>query len=606
MFTVYSMRILIVTVIVAIVVLSVTATLSCPPGFTSQGSSCVCADWPDEIITCDEDSLNASILIGYCMTYVNETGELRAGYCEQTYFRNDSYKFYYPLPTEISDLNDRVCGPFNREGLLCGECQDGFAVPPFSPIECINCTSISNGWIKFITFTYLPITVIFIVIVVFAISVVSGPINSFIFYGQITTSPFLSIGLVMSVLGAQGTFTYANRISTVVVAALYDMWNLYIFRAIIPLFCLTHNLRSIQAYALEYILAFSPLVVIVFLYVCIRLHVSNFRPVVYCWKRFLKCFLCFRKSVDPKTSVIDAFATFILLSYAKLLFVAGRFLFRTRLFNGQGKILKTAVFAYDASIQFFHAEHLPLALLSIIVLLTFIAVPPIVLLFYQAAFFQKCLTRCKINSHALRTFVETFQGCYKDGTNGTRDCRYFAGLYFILRIIAVILFSTAVPYIAIAVSALLYWCTALLFALVQPYKVPLYNVVDAVIFALLGSIYILITFIFITALFNGHSSTSLMILTDVLYSLPLLYFVLFTVCWLLNRKTGCIQKLKSHKLLHCFFQDQEEAEREDFDAAVPHRLLNPEQYEVMTSGSQAEYREPLSAEKSSSNTYGRM
>ena len=578
----YSMRILIGTVIVAIAVLSVTATLSCPPGFVSLGNICVCADWPDGIITCDEDSLNASILIGYCMTYDNETEEVRAGFCQQTLFKNDSFKFYYPLPTEVSDLNDRMCGPFNREGLLCGECQDGFAVPPLFSINCINCTSVSNGWIKFITFTYVPITIIFTVIVVFAISVVSGPINSFIFYGQITTLfPGIHIGFIMSVLGAQGTFTYLDRMSTVIVAELYGFWNLYIFRAIIPPFCLTNHLSTLQAFALDYILAFYPLVVIVFLYVCIRLHASNFRPVVYCWKPFLKCFLRFRRSVDPTTSVIDAFATFILLSYVKLLFVAGRFLYPTQVFNGQGQQLKTAVFAYDASIRFFHTEHLPLAILSIIVLLTFVVVPPIVLIFYQAAFFQKCLTRCKMNSQPLRTFVETFQGCYKDGTNGTRDCRYFAGLYFMLRIIAVVLSSLTMPWVIIG-SALLYWCTAVLFARVQPYKVHLYNVVDAVIFAFLGTLSTLITFNVINILFAGHSYTALMILTDVLYTLPLVYFVLFIVCWLLNRKTSCIQKLKSHKLLHCFFQDQEESNRDYFDATVPHRLLNPEQYELMT------------------------
>ena len=379
----------------------------------------------------------------------------------------------------------------------------------------------------------------------------------------------------MSVLGAQGTFTYSNRMSTVVVAALYGFCNLYIFQDIIPPFCLTNHLSTLQAFALDYVLAFYPLVVIVFLYVCIRLHAGDFRPVVYCWKPCLKCFLRFRRSFDPKTSVIDAFATFILLSYVKLLFVAGRFLFPTRLFNGQGETLKTLVFAYDASIRFFHTEHLPLALLSIIVLLTFIAVPPIVLIFYQAAFFQKCLTRCKMNSQALRTFVETFQGCYKDGTNGTRDCHYFAGLYFILRIIAVMLSYTTAPSV-IAGSALLYWCAALSFALVQPYKMHRYNVIDAVIFALLGTLSILITFIVMKILFTGHPSTSLLVLTDVLYSLPLLYFVLFVVCWLLNRKTSCIRKLKGHKLLHCFFQDQE---REDFDVAFPHRLLNPEQYQ---------------------------
>ena len=242
------MRILIA---VAIAVVSVTAALSCPPGFVSQGNKCVCADWPDGIVTCDEDSLNASMQIGYCMTHDNETGEVRAGRCFQSLFRNDSHKFYYPLPTEVSDLNARVCGPSNSEGLLCGECQEGFAVPLFVTINCINCTSVSNGWIKFITLTYLPITIIFIVIVVFAISVVSGPSNSFIFYSQIMASPLLSTGLIVSVVGAQGSLQYSNRMSTVVVAALYSIWNLDSFHYIIPPFCLTNHLTGLQALALE-------------------------------------------------------------------------------------------------------------------------------------------------------------------------------------------------------------------------------------------------------------------------------------------------------------------------------------------------------------------
>ena len=267
---------------VAIAVLSVTATISCPPGFVSQGNSCVCADWPGGIITCDEDSLNASIQIGYCMTYDNETDELRAGFCRQSYFINDSYKLFNPLPSKVSDLNDQVCGPFNRRGLLCGECQDGFAVPIFDYIKCINCTSVSYGWIKLLVFAYVPITVIFTVIVVFAISVVSGPINSFIFFAQISASPFIKMGVAVSIRASQGTFTYSERMSTMVIHALYDFFNLNAFHAFIPPFCLSNHLGTVQAFALDYVIAFYPLIVIVFLYLCIRLHASDFRPVVYC------------------------------------------------------------------------------------------------------------------------------------------------------------------------------------------------------------------------------------------------------------------------------------------------------------------------------------
>ena len=175
------MRIFVAVIIAAV---SVTVSLSCPPGFVPQGNSCVCADWPNEIVTCDEDSLNASMQIGYCMTYDNETNEVRVGRCQNTIYRNDSYKRYYPLPTNVSHLNDRVCGPSNSKGLLCGECQDGFAVAALWNDFCINCTSASNGWIKFIATHYLPLTVIFMLIIIFAINIVSGPIKSFIFFAK--------------------------------------------------------------------------------------------------------------------------------------------------------------------------------------------------------------------------------------------------------------------------------------------------------------------------------------------------------------------------------------------------------------------------------------
>ena len=575
-----SMRICIALVIAA--VSAAASPFSCPPGFVPQGNqSCVCADWPNRMVVCDEDLLNASMQIGYCMTYDNETGEVRAGGCLNTFSRNDSYKNYYPLPTTVSDLNDQVCGPSNRQGLLCGECQDGFAVAALRYIFCINCTSASNGWIKYIAAQYLPLTVIFMVIIIFAINIVSGPINSFIFFAQvlslITNFGFVRPKSMYATFEQQAGFMNSlSRSPWTVVYTFYDIWNLHVSPlAYIPLFCLSNHYTSFQAVALVYIRAFYPVVLIILLYVGIKLHNWNFRPVVYCWRPFLKVFLRFRRSVNQKTSAIDVFATFILLSYGKLLYVVLLFLYPQPLYNGEGQKLSTSVMSFSPSTLFFHKDHLPLAIFSIFVSLTFIAVPPIVLLFYQASFFQKCLTQCKMNSQALRTFVETFQGCYKDGTNGTRDCRYFAGLYFILRIIAILFIGFSL----INESVVVYVFIALLFALVRPYKKHMYNVIDAFMFGLMGIFFFVITWNSEYTQYHGHRSILLFVLYVVLYSLPLLYLVLFIVYWVLNRKIGCIQKQKSHKHLHSFVQVQEEQELANVDDTVPHRLLNPEEYE---------------------------
>ena len=90
----------------------------------------------------------------------------------------------------------------------------------------------------------------------------------------------------------------------------------------------------------------------------------------------------------------------------------------SHVYNGRGEKIRTVVY-FDASIPYFHKEHRPFTILAIVISLTFILIPPLLLFHYPTSLFQKCLTRCKMNSQALCTFTETFNGCFKDGTNGT-------------------------------------------------------------------------------------------------------------------------------------------------------------------------------------------
>ena len=137
-----------------------------------------------------------------------------------------------------------------------------------------------------------------------------------------------------------------------------------------------------------------------------------------------------------------------------------------------------------------------------------------------------------MNSQALRTFVELFQGCYKDGTNGTRDHRYFAGLYFIFRIVSLIFSLTDL----VNESVLLYLFIALLFAFVRPYKEYVYNVIDVIMFSLMGTICFLIVWNVEYSQSHGDTSTTLLGLIEVLYWLPLVYLVLFIAYRVLDRK----------------------------------------------------------------------
>ena len=50
-----------------------------------------------------------------------------------------------------------------------------------------------------------------------------------------------------------------------------------------------------------------------------ELHGRNVKIIVYLWKRFHKCFVCFQREGNIKTTIVDSFATIILLFYVKIL-----------------------------------------------------------------------------------------------------------------------------------------------------------------------------------------------------------------------------------------------------------------------------------------------
>ena len=109
---------------------------------------------------------------------------------------------------------------------------------------------------------------------------------------------------------------------------------------------------------------------------------------------------------------------------------------------------------------------------------------PLILLFlYPLRCFQKCLNRCHLRCTALHTFVDAFQGCYKNGTHGTRDYRWFAGVHLLMRFVIVIAYDLT-TYYKQSSSMMTFLCSVYLsvIAIFQPYKVTTYLKIDALLF----------------------------------------------------------------------------------------------------------------------------
>ena len=371
-----------------------------------------------------------------------------------------------------------------------------------------------------------------------------------------------------------------------VILSLCGLWNLDFFRSIVPPFCVSPNMKNLHAFALEYIEAFYPLILILITYICIKLHDHNFRPVVLLWKPFHRCFVYFRRSWDSEASIINAFATFLLLSFSKILFASFTLLYgiRVDVLNENGTwISYPSVMYYDSTVKHFSDDHLPFAAVSICVGLLFIVFPILLLILYPTRIFRKCITCCQFRRwHALHTFIEAFQGQYKDGTNGTRDFRMVSALYLVFRIAALYGYShthySDNHVNGWLIAAVVCGSTSLVFAIIRPYKVKYFNVIDSIILALCALLSLLCQDILAN---QGYRHKIVLVVCGLLIvgtpHATLMLYILYAA----SKKIGIYQCLieKCRCLLSMVCRKKYSLAL-DTDS-LPDRLVNPDEYEPL-------------------------
>ena len=103
------------------------------------------------------------------------------------------------------------------------------------------------------------------------------------------------------------------------VADIYGLFSLDFFSFGIPSFCIQdlEKISMLTLVAFNYVEALYPIIFTVLIYICITLHDNGYRIVVICWRPFRKCLMKCRRRWNLKGSVINAFATFLILSYNK-------------------------------------------------------------------------------------------------------------------------------------------------------------------------------------------------------------------------------------------------------------------------------------------------
>ena len=512
-------------------------TNSCPTWFVCNDTEfgrCHCGPHYQYAIKCVEknDKMISAVLSCYCVT--ESKGETYLGLCFYNCERNSNdskYTYIYQTISDKTDVNEYMCGHFNRTGILCSKCAEGLSPLVLSyNLSCVNCTDGHKNWWKFAVAGFVPLTFFYFFVVFFNINVTSSRLHGFILFSQVLSIPPLMRIILVNVEDRPQALKAVK-----ILELFYSLWNLDPLRSILPDICL--HVSTLEAFALEACVAVYPLILICLSYFLIVLYDHNVRLVVFIWKPFRFIFRRFHENWDIRTSVIDSFSTFFLLSFVKILYVCAVLIISTPVHELHSNKTHYRLY-YDANVKFGDRYHIPFLALSLVLFLLLIVIPTLVLMLYPFHWFQKCLSYFSIRWHFLHAFVDSFQGCYKDGTDeGTYDLRWLSSYGLLLRFGICIIFTLTLSSMYFVYIVVLIVAVIILLINFQPYKTSVshYTVIDAS-FLILLSLYFTII--------NGNNifSIKIKVFLHIFYGLatltgiiPIIYVIFIALHWMYSR-----------------------------------------------------------------------
>ena len=476
----------------------------------------------------------SAVMSCYCVTEANN--KTYAGFCFYNCERKtteDIYQSVYQIISDKKDLNEYMCGRFNRTGISCCKCK-----PEQSPfvlsynLSCVRCPDGHKNWWKFALIGFVPLTFLYFIAIFFNINVTSSRLHGYVLFSQALSTPAFIRILFIAVEDNPWILKASKSL-----LPFFSLLNLDPFRSLLPDICL--NIDTLTAFAMEACFAVYPLVLMVVSYLLILLYDQNVWCIVVVWKPFRLIFQLFRDNWDIRTSIIDSFATFFLLSYVKILSVSTDLMVFTAIHELQINKSHYRLY-YDADVNFFRGYHIPYALLSATLAAFFIIIPTLILFLHPFRCFQKCLSYYQIQWQFLHAFVDSFQGCYKDGTeSGTYDSRFFSAYGLVLRLGICIIFVLTLTSMYFVYALLMIVVAIILLINFQPYKssVSHYTTIDITFLILLSLYYTSILGIQITIL-KGQRYLYLIYALGVLSCLtPIIYITFIMLQWMyLKRK----------------------------------------------------------------------
>ena len=473
--------------------------LDCPPGFKlKDDSKCICnTNAHVGMYDCDTERFQSHLISGYWAGYINNSQNTQklvtsaCPFCDYSVSESHSDTEVI-LPRNRSELDKSVCGD-TRTGIVCGKCRDGYTVHFHSPgflckqAEPVGCRL---GWLFYILSELVPITVVFITVLVLNISFTSGAVNGFILFSQLLVSFDLTAGGII-------TFPWQSlRNASQGYQIFYGFFNLDYFNSESLSFCMWKGASALDMLAIKYITIFyTALLIATFIWTMNK-----------CGGRYLgKC--C--RITTIKASVIHGISSFLMIGYSQCVNVSLSLLLQVHIYAAQDEdnFRPPRRVWLNGEIVHFSKQHLPYALPAVLCLLTVGILPPLLLLIYPLL--NKVLAKLGLeelaifayimkipSTSSIKPFLDSFQGCFKD------NMRFFASFYFLYRWIILIVHISTIGFFehyTVVGGVLVFILT--LHTICQPYVKRVHNIIDALLLCNL----LLINFL---SLFNFYRSNN--------------------------------------------------------------------------------------------------
>ena len=361
-------------------VIAVNLNQTCPPGFNISKSekSCVCesrlAKYTHQCnITHGIGQITHDSYQHFWVGYENTSDELILHpHCPFDYCVNDTVVF--PL-----NNTDMQCA-YNRSGLLCGVCKEGYSLV-LGTQQCRKCTN--SHLVLLIPFAVMGITLVLLLLVC-KLTVVTGTLSGLMLYANI--------------VGVNRTnFLAVNPIPSIFIAWLNLDFGIE-----------TCFYNGMDAYSKTWLQFVFP--VYIWVLVGLIILVSHFS------QRFARLL---------GNNPVSVLATLILLSYTKMLRTLITAIHITYL---EYPTYNKMVWLYDANIDYLSGKHIPLFLVAVLIFL-FLFLPYTLLLLFgqwlQAILHLRLFSW--VNSARLKAFMDSYHAPYK------AKHRYWPGLLLVLR-----------------------------------------------------------------------------------------------------------------------------------------------------------------------------